>query len=146
MVVYLASDHAAFPEKSELAKFIASEFGFEVIDLGTDSDQSTNYSEFAIKLAKSVQKDANSKGVLLCGSGIGVSMAANRFRGVRAARCLSEYDAEMSRKHNNANVICLAGRITPIEDMKKMLKIWFATDFEGGRHQTRIDLFDSLGC
>ncbi len=143
MKIFIASDHAAFNEKNELVEYLKSKF--EVIDLGTHSIDSTNYPEWAKTLVHNVLKD-NVPGILLCGSGIGVSMTANRFKGIRAALCRDEDDAKMSRLHNDANVLCLAGRKTPIDQMKKMADVFLSTAFEGGRHKTRVDMFNQLGC
>ena len=143
MKIFIASDHAAFNEKNALVEYLKSRF--EVVDVGTHSAESTHYPEWAKKLVEHVLKE-EVPGILLCGSGIGVSMTANRFKGIRAALCRDEDDAKMCRLHNNANVICLAGRKTPIEQLKKMVDVFLSTEFEGGRHQTRIDMFDSLGC
>lgn len=142
MKITIASDHAAFNEKQILIEYLKTKH--EVVDLGTHSAESTNYPDWAKKLVLKVRED-KSVGILLCGSGIGVSMTANRFKGIRAALCYDEEAAKMSRLHNNANVLCLAGRRTPIEQIKKIADVFLATEFEGGRHQTRIDLFDNLG-
>lgn len=142
MKIFIASDHAAFEEKKQLIEFLKTKH--EVIDLGTNSSQSTSYSEWAIKLVKKMQTDEG-RGILLCGSGIGVSMAANRFKNIRAALCRDEDDAKMCRMHNNANVLCLAGRRTSVDQMKKMIDVFLSTSFEGGRHQARLDMFNLLG-
>jgi ribose 5-phosphate isomerase B len=142
MKITIASDHAAFNEKQTLIDYLKTKH--EVVDLGTHSADSTNYPDWAKKLVLKVRED-KSVGILLCGSGIGVSMTANRFKGIRAALCYDEEAAKMSRLHNNANVLCLAGRRTPIEQIKKIADVFLTTEFEGGRHQTRIDLFDNLG-
>jgi ribose 5-phosphate isomerase B len=142
MKIYIASDHAAFHEKQALLDYLQG--SHEVIDLGTYSPESTNYPEWAKKLVLKVRED-QVPGILLCGSGIGVSMAANRYKGIRAALCRDEDDAKMSRLHNDANVLCLSGRKTPVELMKKMVDTFLATSFEGGRHQVRIDDFNELG-
>ncbi len=144
MSLYLACDHAGYERKEELLDFL-KELQSNVIDLGTNSGESVHYPVFASKLAQEVQKDENAKGILICGSGIGVSIVANRYKKIRAARCLTEEDAEMSRRHNNANVLCLASRMTDFETTKKIVSKWLSTDFEGGRHQDRVDLFDDLG-
>lgn len=142
MKVFIASDHAAYNEKQLLVEHLKS--NYEVVDLGTTSAESTNYPDWAIKLVKSV-KAQDSVGILLCGSGIGVSMTANRFSGIRAALCRDEEDAKMSRLHNNANVLCLSGRRTAVDQIKKISSVFLTTPFEGGRHQTRLDLFNDLG-
>lgn len=142
MKIFLASDHAAFNEKQELVKYLKDKH--EVIDLGTHSAESTHYPEWAKKLVENV-KSEHTFGILLCGSGIGVCMTANRYSDIRAALCRDEDDAKMSRLHNNANVLCLSGRKTPVELIKKITDTFLSTAFEGGRHQTRIDQFNSLG-
>ena len=142
MKIFIASDHAAYHEKQQLLDYLKGRY--EIVDLGTDSDQSTNYPDWAKKLVLSVKSEP-SVGVLLCGSGIGVCMTANRFKDIRAALCRDEEDAKMSRLHNNANVLCLSGRRTPIDLIKKITDTFLTTPFEGGRHQTRIDLFNNLG-
>lgn len=142
MKIFIASDHAAFNEKQELISYLRGQY--EVVDLGTNSADSTNYPEWAIKLVEKV-KSQESVGILLCGSGIGVSMAANRFSGIRAALCRDTEDAKMSRLHNDANVLCLSGRRTAVEEIKKISDVFLTTSFEGGRHQARVDLFNNLG-
>lgn len=142
MKVFIASDHAAFNEKNVLVEYLKK--SYDVVDLGTNSPDSTHYPDWAKRLVKSVTAE-NATGILLCGSGIGVSIVANRFKGIRAALCRDEDDAKMSRVHNNANVLCLGGRKTPEAQMKKIADIFLSTEFEGGRHQTRIDLFNNLG-
>lgn len=142
MKIFIASDHAAFNEKQSLLEHLKGRH--EVIDLGTNSLESTHYSEWALMLVKNVKAE-KAVGILLCGSGIGVSMTANRFSDIRAALCRDEDDAKMSRLHNNANVLCLSGRKTPMEQIKKIADTFLSTEFEGGRHQTRIDLFNNLG-
>lgn len=143
MKIILASDHAAFNEKQALLSYL-KEKHHEVVDVGTHSAESTHYPEWAKKLVEKVRSD-NVPGILLCGSGIGVSMVANRYAGIRAALCRDEDDAKMSRLHNNANVLCLSGRKTSLEQLKKITDTFLTTEFEGGRHQTRIDQFDKLG-
>jgi ribose 5-phosphate isomerase B len=142
MKIFIASDHAAYEAKEELANHLRSHF--EVENLGTFSKESTDYPHWALRLVREVQAHGG-YGVLLCGSGIGVSMVANRYRGIRAALCRDEDDATMARRHNNANVICLSGRKTSLEQLKKMVDLFLKTEFDGGRHQTRIDQFNQLG-
>lgn len=142
MKIILASDHAAFHEKQELVKYLQAQH--EVIDVGTNNSESTHYPEWAKKLVENV-KSENAVGILLCGSGIGVSMVANRFAGIRAALCRDEDDAKMARLHNDANVLCLSGRKTSIELIKKITDTFLITSFEGGRHQERINQFNLLG-
>lgn len=143
MKIYIASDHAAFNEKNALLDYLKKN-KHEIIDLGTHNAESTHYPEWARKLVDKVLSE-RTMGILLCGSGIGVSMAANRFKGIRAALCRDEDDAKMSRLHNDANVLCLAGRKTSQDMINKISDVFLATPFEGGRHQTRVDLFNNLG-
>jgi len=142
MKIYIASDHAAFNEKNKLVDYLKNYY--EVIDLGTNSSESTHYPEWVKILVQNVRSH-NSPGILLCGSGIGVSMAANRFRNIRAALCRDEDDAMMGRLHNDANVLCLSGRKTDFVTICKIVDKFLNTSFEGGRHQTRIDQFNNLG-
>jgi ribose 5-phosphate isomerase B len=143
MKLYIGSDHAGFNLKSALLEKLTSE-GHEVVDLGTNSLDSCHYPEYATNVAKEVSKN-DGKGILVCGSGIGVSMVANRYQNVRAALCRSSVEAELSRQHNNSNIICLGERLTEQSLAFEIVDTWLKTDFEGGRHQGRVDLFNSLG-
>ncbi len=140
MKIFLASDHAAFTQK-EMVKNYLLDKGIEIEDLGTHSDESVHYPDFGKKIAQAVLED-KAKGIAMCGSGIGISIQVNRFKGIRGALVNDEYDAEMTKKHNNANILCMAGRKHTDEKVKKMIDIWLSTEFEGGRHQTRIDMLD----
>lgn len=141
--IFIASDHAAFWQKKFLIEKLNETYDIE--DLGTNSEDSVHYPHYAITLAKHVLENAGSRGILLCGSGIGVSIVANRFKGIRAALCRDLEDAELSRKHNNSNVLCLGGRKTSEDDLYEIAKVWLNESFEGDRHQTRIEMFDQLG-
>ncbi len=139
--LYIASDHAAYLAKNELKQFLAEE-QIIVEDLGTHSEASCHYPQYAMALSQKLQHaEATTQGILLCGSGIGVSMVANRYEWIRAARCCSLQDATMAKAHNNANVLCLGSRVNTIDEMKLMIKAWLETAFEGGRHLERINLF-----
>jgi len=139
MKIYLASDHAAFDLKERIKSYL-EEKDFQVEDMGTHTKESVNYAEYGAKAAAKVSQDPqNSRGVIICGSGIGMSIVSNKFKGVRAALCNDEYAAEMSRKHNNANVLNMGARVVDEEQAEKILEIWLNTPFEGGRHQDRID-------
>jgi len=146
-IIYLASDHAAVQLKKDLVDFCRNSFiGVEVLDLGTDTQESCHYPTYASALAKQVQnRKEQAVGILLCGSGIGVSMVANRYKFIRAALCRDVEDARLSREHNNSNVLCLGARNTTRDDACKIVERWMKTSFQGGRHQERIDLFDQLG-
>ena len=143
MEIYLASDHAAYEDKEMVKRFLESK-GNKVIDLGTDSPKRCNYPDFAIKLSDEVVRNKG-RGILLCGSGIGVSIVANRFKGIRAALCKSASEAKLSREHNDSNVLCLAGRVSKENELKEMVVAWLEGEFEGGRHAERLAIFENLG-
>jgi len=141
--IFLGCDHAAFTEKEIIKKFLAQK-GYDVADVGTHSDERCNYPDYAKKLATSVASEKK-LGILICGSGIGVSIVANRFKGVRAALCRSPKEAELSRQHNDANVLCLGARINTIDSLKDIISSWLEAKFEEGRHSERLALFENLG-
>lgn len=136
--IALAADHAGFELKDQLKGELEAG-GYDVLDLGTNSPDSVDYPDFADVLADAVSGGKASRGVLVCGSGIGISMAANRHRGVRAAAVFDETAARLARQHNDANVLALGARLTGIEVAKACLKTFLETEFEGGRHQRRVD-------
>ncbi len=142
-VVYIANDHAAVDLKNELCEYLTS-LGFEVKNLGTDTGASVNYPEYAEKLCKEVLADAGSLGILICGTGIGMSLAANKIRGIRAAAVSEVYSAKLTRMHNDANILCIGARVIGVETAKMIAETFLTTDFEGGRHQTRVDLITAL--
>jgi ribose 5-phosphate isomerase B len=133
----VASDHAGFALKEELKKAL-DERGVAYRDLGTTSTDSVDYPDYAHRLAGAIEHGEAQRGLLVCGSGEGMAMAANRHPGVRAALAWSEDSARLSRQHNDANVLALAGRLTTPEDAKRILNVWLDTPFEGGRHQRRV--------
>jgi len=136
--IYIASDHAGFKLKSKiLESYFKDKPNMIVRDLGTYSVEPVDYPLFAQKLCKKIKKD--NFGILVCGSGIGVSITANRFNHIRASLCRSVYDAKMTRKHNNSNVICLSGRGFVKKNIFAMLNTYFKTGFEAGRHLRRIN-------
>jgi|TARA_B110000114_G_scaffold174429_1_gene202979 ribose 5-phosphate isomerase B len=135
--IYIASDHAGFKLKCKILElYFIDKPNFIIKDLGAYSEESVDYPLFAQKLCKKVKK--NNFGILICGSGIGVSIAANRFNHIRAAVCSTVYDAKMTRKHNDSNVICLSGRGFVKKNIFAMLDTYFNTAFEAGRHLRRI--------
>ena len=137
MKIYAGSDHAGLSLKNILISFLEKK-GYEVEDLGTYTSESCDYPDYAHKVAEKVLEDNNSKGLLVCGSGIGISIAANRHPGIRAALVHCSLEAELSRKHNNANIIVMGGRIIGEEIAKDALEKFLTTEFEGGRHENRI--------
>lgn len=142
--IYLGSDHAAFEAKESLSKWLKDQ-DFDVVDLGTKTAERCNYPDYARLVAKEIQNDSDALGVLLCGSAIGVSMAANRFKNIRAAVCHAPDQAVLSRQHNNANILCLGSRVTSEAQHREIFQAWIEAKFEGGRHAERVALFDDLG-
>lgn len=135
--IAIASDHAGVELKSLLKKDLG-DLGFAVLDLGTEGAESVDYPDFADKLATAIRAGKAKRGVLVCGSGIGISIAANRHPEVRAALVHDSLGARMSRQHNDANVICFGGRMIGADTARDCLKIFFTTEFEGGRHARRV--------
>ena len=137
--IYLASDHAAFDQKEVIKDYLKDRFIIE--DLGTHSSESVHYPEFGKKIAKAVL-ESSGRGIALCGSGIGISIQVNRFKGIRGGLCNDVNDAKMTKLHNNANILCLAGRKHSEDLIKQMVDTWLETEFEGGRHQLRVEMLD----
>ncbi len=139
--ILIASDHAGFVLKNKLMNYFKKKFEFT--DFGTNSEESVDYPDYAHKLSKRVS-NSEDFGVLICGSGIGMSMVANRYKKVRAALCLNEKMAKLSREHNNANVLVLGSRLISYEEAIKCLIMFFNTEFEGGRHQARLEKINHI--
>ncbi len=135
--IAIASDHAGYDLKTTLAQELA-EMGYEVLDLGTDGPQSVDYPDFGSSLAEVIRTGEVERGILICGTGIGISMAANRHPGVRAAVCWDETSARLTREHNDANVLALGARLLGVEVAKDCLRTFLSTDFAGGRHAGRV--------
>lgn len=141
--IILGCDHAAFGLK-ETVKAYLLETGYAVDDIGAHSIESVDYPRIAIELAGKVSDGTYRRGILMCGTGLGMSMVANRFAHVRAALCNDLFSAAMSRRHNDANILVLGGRVIGDVLAKEIVRIWLETPFEGGRHQGRLTLFDNL--
>lgn len=141
MRIAIGSDHAGFPLKAALVGWL-QEQGHEVLDLGTHSTDSVDYPLIGFEVATRVAQGEVERGVLVCGSGIGVSIAANRVSGARAALVQEPLSARLAREHNDANVVCMGARIIGEEMAREILKVFLGTPFEGGRHQRRIDQLD----
>ena len=138
MKIIIGSDHAGFSLKENVREFL-SEVGLEVLDVGAYSDESVDYPDFGAKVAEKVSSREFTKGILVCGSGVGMTIVANKFSDVRAVLCLDSDTASMSRKHNDTNVLVLAGRRTDIETAKTIVRTWLETEFEGERHSRRLN-------
>ncbi|MEC4273248.1 ribose 5-phosphate isomerase B [Adlercreutzia sp. R25] len=137
MRVSIGADHAGFEQKQALAAYLEGK-GYEVIDRGPDSDDRVDYPDFAVPVARDVAEGASERGVLVCGTGIGMAMAADKVPGVRAANIITPEFAELCREHNDANVITLSGRFVSLEDNERILDTFLTTEFGGGRHAGRV--------
>lgn len=136
--IALAADHAGFQEKEKI-KTTLDELGVEYDDMGTNSNQTVDYPDFARMVGEAVACGDYEQGLLVCGSGTGMAMAANKVRGVRAAVAWNEDIARLARQHNNANVLAIGSRTTLEGEIPNIVKAWFETDFEGGRHERRVE-------
>ena len=143
MKIAIGCDHGGFDVKGSIVELVSS-LGHDVIDLGCTSEKSVNYPDYARTVCAAVEEGTADRGVLICGTGIGMSMAANRNRSIRAALCHEIFTAVMSREHNDANVLCLGARVVGPGLILEIVKNWLSTDFAGGRHQTRIEMFSSI--
>ena len=135
--IAIASDHAGYVLKQILVEELGA-LGYEALDLGTDGPDSVDYPDFGDALAKAIAEGRAERGVLVCGSGLGIAMAANRHAGVRAAPCHDETSARLTREHNDANVLALGARLVGVEVAKDCLRTFLKTEFEGGRHARRV--------
>ena len=140
MKVAIGCDHGGIDLKQTVVS-VLQEFGHEIEDQGCFSEESVDYPSFAEAVCSLVKDGSCERGILVCGTGIGMSMAANRYPEIRAALCGETFSARMSREHNNANVLCLGARVTGPGLAEEIVRIWMTTDFVGGRHQRRIDMF-----
>ncbi len=146
MDLLIASDHGGYELKQQLIDWLNKEHN--IIDLGTHNTDSVDYPVYAEKVIKVILDENHlaKRGILICGTGIGMSLVANKYKGIRAALCTNPYMAEMSRKHNHSNILVLSGRLNmKWEIIKEIVLKWLNSDFEGGRHLRRIELFNSLG-
>lgn len=141
--VALGSDHAGFRVK-EIARNVLARMGVSVLDFGTDSDASVDYPDYARRAVEAVLDGRADRAVLVCGSGIGMSIAANKYPGIRAALVSEPQMAELCRKHNDANVLVLPGWKLAAQEVEEIVRVWFETEFEGGRHQRRLDKISAI--
>ena len=139
---YIATDHAGYALKAFVKNFV-QELGHEIIDLGPDSADRVDYPDFAKKCADLVVSDKGSFGILICGTGIGISIAANKVAGIRAALCHDGYTAKLTRQHNDANILCFGERVVGKGIVEDMIEAFASTEFEGGRHAARVSKIDA---
>lgn len=140
-MIALGSDHAGYPLKEDIKKYLENS-GIEYVDLGTNSEESCDYPVFADAVCKAIVSGGCSLGILCCGTGIGMSMAANKHKGIRAAVCSDYFSAKYTRLHNDANVLCLGARVVGTGLAEELVGVFLTTDFEGGKHKRRIDMFE----
>lgn len=138
MRVAIASDHGGFEQKEQLVTYLKDEFGCEVTDFGTTSEESVDYPDYAEPVARAVASGEADCGILVCGTGIGMALAADKVPGVRASSITRPDFARLFRQHNNGNVICLSGRFITLEENEEIVKVFLTTEFEGGRHAQRV--------
>ncbi|MFL5342020.1 MAG: ribose 5-phosphate isomerase B [Gemmataceae bacterium] len=138
MKIILGCDHRGFAAKQRLLKLLPT-LGHTVTDAGTFTNETADYPDYAFVVAAAVGQGQQDRGILICGSGIGMCIAANKVKGVRAAPCHDAVTAEMSRRHNNANILCLSADLLGEEMIERIVKLWLETEFEGGRHARRVD-------
>lgn len=141
--VVIGCDHAAVDMKNDVISELRSK-GYEVTDVGTYTNDSCDYPVIARQVCKKIQDGSHEKGILICGTGIGMSMAANKHRGIRAACCSETYSAKLTRLHNNANVLCFGARVVGLGTALQLVETFLTTEYEGGRHQRRVDLVHEI--
>ena len=139
MKIGIANDHTALEMKKDIIAYLESK-GHEIVDYGTDSTESTDYPIWGEKVANAVASGEVEKGIAICGTGLGISLACNKVNGIRACVCSEPYTARYSRLHNNCNIICFGARVIGIEMAKMIVDEFFETEFEGGRHKRRVDM------
>lgn len=143
MKIAIGNDHTALEMKQQIAQYL-QELGHEVINLGTDSTQRCDYPVYGEKVARAVAQGKADLGIAICGTGVGISLAANRVRGIRAVVCSEPYSAALSRAHNNTNVLAFGARVVGTELAKLIVKSWLEAEFEGGRHARRVQMLDEI--
>lgn len=143
MKIAIASDHRGFKIKEEIKRYL-EENNIEYKDFGTNSEERMDYPEVAIKVAKEVQAHEDELGILICGTGFGMSIVANKFRGIRSTPCYNEETAKFARMHNNANILALGAENLKLNDAIKILRVFLATEFAGGRHSDRLKMIEEI--
>jgi ribose 5-phosphate isomerase B len=142
-VIALASDHIGVKLKNEI-KSMLDHMGLEYIDYGTYTEERTDYPIFSARAAKAVANGECERGILICGTGVGISIAANKVKGIRTVVCSDCYYAKLSREHNNTNILAMGARVVGVDLAKLIAEIWLTTDYEGGRHQKRVEMITAL--
>lgn len=141
--IVIGADHGGLELKEAVKKYLLERGDIEVLDIGTYTAESVDYPLYGVKVGKAVAKGEADRGIVVCGTGIGITIAANKIKGIRAANCVTPVMAEMSRKHNNANVLGLGGRILDTTTALEITRLWLETPYEGGRHQQRLEIISA---
>jgi len=144
MIIAIASDHGGFKLKETIKDYLRTRDDIKIVDLGTNSEESVDYPIYGKACAEAVASGKADRGIVCCGTGIGISIAANKVKGIRCGLCTSVEMAELTRKHNNANMLAMGGRTTDPELALEITKAWLDTEFEGGRHKRRTDMLDEM--
>ncbi|MFB1049875.1 ribose 5-phosphate isomerase B [Paraliobacillus sp. JSM ZJ581] len=145
MKIAIGSDHVGFELKPIIIEYIKG-LGHDIEDLGTYSNERTDYPKFSKKVAEEVASGNFDRGILICGTGVGISIAANKVEGIRAVVCSEPYSAKLSKEHNNTNVLAFGSRVVGSELAKMIVKSWLDTEFEGGRHEKRVQMIEEIIC
>lgn len=143
MKIAIGNDHAAVEMKNEIVKYLNAK-GYEMINVGTDTNESCNYAEFGEKVANLVASKEADYGILICGTGVGISIAANKVNGIRACVCSEPLTSQLSKQHNNSNILAFGARIIGIETAKMIVDCWLNAEYEGGRHEKRVSYFAEI--
>jgi ribose 5-phosphate isomerase B len=146
MKIIMGNDHGGYALKREIAAYLGQKKDIELIDIGSASEEIVRYPYYAARAAKAVAGGEADRGILICSTGIGMSIVANRFRGIRASLCTSTYMAKMTRAHNDSNILCLGGKITGVFEALDILEAWLTAEYEGGRHSISLGLLNDLDC
>ena len=136
--ISIASDHGGFNLKEDISLFL-NQLGFEVNDLGPSNSNAVDYPDYGIRLATHISENSDARGIVICGTGVGMSIVVNRFPGIRGALCSDIYTAKLSREHNDSNLLVMGGRVIGFGLAREIVKVWLSTPFEGGRHKKRLD-------
>ncbi len=142
-LISIASDHGGFSLKVDIVSFL-NELGYEVKDMGPKNQNPVDYPDYGIRIAQVVTQNTGSRGILICGTGIGMSIVVNRFPGIRGTLCSDLYTAKLCRKHNDSNILIMGGRVVGHGLAREIVSVWLNTPFEGGRHQKRLDKINQL--
>jgi ribose 5-phosphate isomerase B len=144
MKIIIGNDHGGYLLKKEITAYLGQKKAVEVIDIGSGSEEIVRYPYYAVRVAGAVSRGDADRGILICSTGIGMSIVANRFRGIRASLCTSTYMAKMTRAHNDSNLLCLGGKITGVLEALDILEAWLTAQYEGGRHSISLGLLNDL--